>query len=100
MGMIIGSHSDKHITLSKLSYLEQLKDIKTSKMFLEKLVNKECLHFCYPYGRKNSFNSDTIKVLSKLDFKCGYSIESRKANRDDILKKKYSIPRFDANTFN
>ena len=100
MGMIIGSHSSSHKVLSNLSYNDQLHEIKSSKKFIESLIKKKCFHFCFPYGRKNSYNKNTLKILSNLGFKYGYSVESRNATKKDILKVKYEIPRYDANEFN
>ena len=56
LGMIIGSHSDSHTLLTRLSYKGQLKEIKNSKTSLEKLINKKVEVFCYPYGGKISYN--------------------------------------------
>ena len=50
--MIIGSHSESHTLLSKLSYKKQLIELKNSKIILEKTINKKIDTFCYPYGRK------------------------------------------------
>ena len=52
LGMVIGSHSESHTLLSRLSYKQQYKEIKNSKTFLEEIINKKVETFCYPYGRK------------------------------------------------
>ena len=36
LGMVIGSHSKNHIPLSRLTLSQQIKEIKSSKKFLEK----------------------------------------------------------------
>ena len=54
LGMIIGSHSESHTLLSRLSYKEQFKEIKNSKIFLEKIIN-------------NIIDSISILIDKKLD---------------------------------
>ena len=99
LGMIIGSHSESHTLLSRLSYKKQFKDIKNGKIFLEKTINKNVDIFCYPYGRKNSYNSNTLKILKKLKFKLAYTVENRNISLRDIQKKPYELPRYDCNLF-
>ena len=100
LGMIIGSHSQSHTLLSRLSYREQLKELKNSKIFLEKIINKDVDIFCYPYGGKISYNNNTLKILKKLKFKLAYSVEYRDTSFRDIRQKPYELPRYDCNLFN
>ena len=99
LGMIIGSHSESHTLLSRLSYEKQFKEIKNSKIFLEKIINKDVKIFCYPYGGKISYNYNTLKILKKLKFKLAYSIEYRDISFKDIKNKPYELPRYDCNLF-
>ena len=87
LGMIIGSHSDTHTLLSRLSYKKQLQEIKRSKIFLENIINDDIDTFCYPYGGKISYNSNTLKILKKLKFKLAFSVEYRDISLNDIQKK-------------
>ena len=66
MGMIIGCHSTSHVPLSKLSYEKQFSEINQSKKFIEKITKKKCSHFCFPYGKKNSYNKNTLIILKKI----------------------------------
>jgi peptidoglycan/xylan/chitin deacetylase (PgdA/CDA1 family) len=66
LGMIIGSHSESHTLLSRLSYNEQLKELNNSKIFLEKIINKNVNTFCHPYGGKISYNTNTFKNIKKI----------------------------------
>ena len=66
LGMIIGSHGESHTLLSRLTYREQFKELKNSKIFLEKITNKSIDTFCYPYGGKISYNDNTLKILKWL----------------------------------
>ena len=99
LGMIIGSHSESHTLLSRLSYNKQFKEIKNSKTFLEKIINKNIDTFCYPYGGKISYNNNTLKILKKLKFKLAYSVDNRNITIKDLKNKPYELPRFDCNLF-
>ena len=99
LGMIIGSHSENHTLLSKLSYKKQFLELKNSKVFLEKIINKKVDTFCYPYGKKLSYNYHTLKILKQLKYKLAYSIEYRDISLKDIQKKPYELPRYDCTSF-
>lgn len=99
LGMIIGSHAESHSLLSRLSFKNQLKEIRNSKNLLEKITRKECDTFCYPYGSKISYNNDTLTVLKKLKFKIGYSVKPRDISKNDYLNKPFELPRYDCNLF-
>ena len=97
--MIIGSHSESHNLLSRLSYRKQFKELKNSKIFLEKVINKNIDTFCYPYGGKISYNYNTLEILKKLKYKLAYSVEYRDISFKDIQQKPYELPRYDTNDF-
>ena len=97
--MIIGSHTESHTLLTRLSYREQLKELKNSKIFLEKIINKNIDTFCYPFGGKTSYNDNTLKILKKLKYKLAYSVEYRDISLRDIKQKPYELPRYDCNLF-
>ena len=99
LGMLIGSHSESHVLLSRLSYREQFKELNNSKIFLEKIINKNIDTFCYPYGGRISYNDNTLKILKKLKYKLAYSVEYRDISLKDIQKKPYELPRYDCNLF-
>jgi len=99
LGMIIGSHSESHTLLPRLTFKKQFEEIKNSKVFLQKIINKDIDTFCYPYGGKISYNRDTLNILKKLKFKLAYSVENRDINFKDIKNKPYELPRYDCNLF-
>ena len=99
LGMFIGSHSENHILLSRLNYDQQLKDIKSSKSYLENILNEEINTFCYPYGGKISYNYNTLKILKLLKFKIAFSVEGREIKNKDLKNKPFELPRFDCNQF-
>ena len=98
LGMKIGCHSHSHNILSKMSKKNQLNEISKSKKFLENKIKKKIDFFCFPYGRKYSYNEDTLKILKKNKFKYAFSVEARDVTMLD-LKKKYELPRYDTNFF-
>ncbi len=99
LGMLIGSHSENHNLLSRLTYREQFKELNNSKVFLEKIINKNVDTFCYPYGGKISYNNNTLRILKKLKYKLAFSLEYRDISLNDIQKKPYELPRYDCNLF-
>lgn len=69
IGMEIGCHSHSHNILSKMTYINQKKEIINSK-----------------------------KILKDDGFKYSFSVESRDVNKKDLLKK-YQLPKYDTNYF-
>lgn len=49
-GMEIGSHTNRHPHLSKLSPQEQFNEISLSKSIIEERIAQSVRTFCYPYG--------------------------------------------------
>jgi len=99
LGMIIGSHSESHTLLSRLSYKKQFEEIRNSKTFLEKIIGKKVDTFCYPYGGKMSYNYDTINILKKLKFKLAFSVNNKDVSLKDLSNKPFELPRYDCNLF-
>ncbi len=99
IGMIIGAHGHSHKLLSRLNYFEQLKEIKTSKKFLENLLNERCNYFCYPYGKKGSYNKSTLKILKDLNFKKAFIVKHKSISKKTFFQYPYELPRFDCNQF-
>lgn len=94
-GMYVGSHGSNHNWLSKLSAVEQKKDIYDSLIFLDE-IGAPIINWvmCYPYG---DFNAETLSIIKDMGASIGITTESRVANLtyDDNLK----LPRFDTNDF-
>lgn len=66
----IQSHTVHHVELNTLPYDEQLKELKDSKEFLDKLLHQNTNMICYPVGR---FNDDTIKAAENAGYKLGFT---------------------------
>lgn len=60
-----GCHSHSHTNLGKVNREMAEWEISKSKDELEDKLGKPCLLFCYPFGKKNSFNQN-VKRLLKL----------------------------------
>lgn len=57
----VGAHTISHPHLTRLPSEEIAKEIKSSKEYLENLLNKEIKMFCYPYGEFNETVKNTVK---------------------------------------
>lgn len=66
----IQSHTFHHLELDKLSYAQQLEELKDSKDFLDNLLNQNTDMICYPVGK---FNEDTIKAAQAYGYKLGFT---------------------------
>lgn len=61
-----GSHTLSHVNLSTIDDIQLERELVSSKQEVEKIINKECTAFAYPYGK---FDDRIIKAT----LKAGYS---------------------------
>jgi peptidoglycan/xylan/chitin deacetylase (PgdA/CDA1 family) len=66
----IQSHTVDHKALNKLSYEEQYNELKNSKEYLDKLLNKNTTAIAYPYSQ---YNEDTMKICKELGYKVAFT---------------------------
>jgi peptidoglycan/xylan/chitin deacetylase (PgdA/CDA1 family) len=66
-GMQIGSHSKSHPNFLKLTASERIKELRDSKVILEKIIGKEVTTFSFPFG---FYNHECAQAV----FLAGYSI--------------------------
>ena len=64
----IGAHTMHHVSLSHLSEEEMEWEIKTSKEEIEQYINKEVVHFSYPYGGLEDAGKREYTIAKKLGF--------------------------------
>lgn len=64
-GIRIESHTANHKILNKLSYEEQLKELKESKEDLSKILNRDVKYIAFPNGKSNK---DTRKALRETGY--------------------------------
>jgi len=92
-GMHIGSHGYEHYWLNTLSKEQQENELILSKEFIKSIGGDEdYLTLCFPYG---AFNSDTLTLMSKHNFKVGFSTKVDVAICS--VKDKFHLPRLDTN---
>jgi peptidoglycan/xylan/chitin deacetylase (PgdA/CDA1 family) len=60
-GMDVGSHTQTHADLNRLSAENARQQIAHSKFELEDVLGCEVRHFCYPYGRFGSVHSRMVQ---------------------------------------
>jgi len=58
-----GSHSNRHLKMKALPICLQEKEIRCSLDNVERLTGKFPVSFAYPYGHRESFSSDTERLL-------------------------------------
>ena len=95
-GMSIGNHTHNHEWLAHLNFDEQKNEILKSLNFLKKINKSEKdWIMCYPYG---SYNSNTLKILSKYNCIAALTTKTGKASLDN-KKNFFELERFDTNDF-
>tara|TARA_B100000886_G_scaffold298482_1_gene226640 strand:+ start:3804 stop:4733 length:930 start_codon:yes stop_codon:yes gene_type:complete len=98
-GNIIGSHGVNHLVMSKLSFEEQLAQIRNSFSLLDSITSNLVKTYCHPYGGFHSFNKDTIKILNAENVKYSFNVQSRDIKEKDYLDSVQFLPRYDCNEF-
>lgn len=83
-----GAHTYTHKNLTRLKDSDAEKEIKLSKDYVEKVTNKKCDSFAYPYGR---YNDKHVEMLKKYGFKLGFSIKKRIFPKQKL--NPYKLPR-------
>ena len=77
-GMVIGGHSHRHRPLATLSGEELRSDIGDCRRALDShLEPQPQWPFCYPYGKKDSYNGAAIDALRSSGFCCSFTTETR-----------------------
>jgi len=66
----IGGHNITHDTLSRLSFSEMSSQIQGSLEAIKEKINTDVVHYSYPEGQAEHFNSDTIDILKNNGIKC------------------------------
>jgi peptidoglycan/xylan/chitin deacetylase (PgdA/CDA1 family) len=82
----IGAHTMTHPRLSKVSVLESDFEINESKKYLEKIIGKPIISFCYPGG---DYNQTHIKQVKNAGYKIARTV---KRFSSDIGDNHFAIP--------
>jgi len=64
----IGCHTVTHSILSRLTISEQQQEIIRSKAQLEELTNCPVENFAYPFGKRNDYTEQTVRLVQDAGF--------------------------------
>lgn len=87
----IGAHTVNHPCLAALPVAQQKAEISESKATLEQIINQPVRTFAYPYGTRNDYTKDTVKLVRKAGFQCACSNYTGQIN---LFSDPYQLPRF------
>ncbi|MBL8291793.1 MAG: polysaccharide deacetylase family protein [Bryobacterales bacterium] len=75
-GMVLGGHTHRHRPLSALPAAELRDDLNRCVTLMESNVHPQPLWpFSYPYGRRDSYNDESVAELRRAGYHCGFSTE-------------------------
>ena len=99
-GMIIGSHSESHKLMSRISIKQQNNEIKNSFNTLDSIVGGlKIKTFCYPYGGALSYNNDTINKLNHNKVMFSFDVNSKDISCKKMNTRRHMLPRYDTVDF-
>ena len=90
----IGSHGINHQNMNILNDNELISEIKNSKSILEKILNKQVLHFAYPYGGFNDFNDKSSFLIKKFGYKSAVTTLRGSHNYNNFKLSRYGVDNF------
>jgi peptidoglycan/xylan/chitin deacetylase (PgdA/CDA1 family) len=95
-GMTIGAHSHTHRILSSLDKASQYDEIRSSKRILEDYLSSPVEFLAYPDGKRETFNSETMREAQEAGFRSAFSFYGGTNVAGDIRPfdiRRNSIPR-------
>lgn len=69
----IGAHTMTHQNLASLSIKEQQLEIAEGRRLLEEMVARKVHSFAYPYGSRDNYSHNTVRILKQEGFDCACS---------------------------
>ena len=92
-GMTFGYHTRSHRMLSRLSAAEQEDELRPGLALIRALTGQVEVPFCYPWGGRETYTPDTVRLLVEL----GYSVAFNTVRRpvDASADRRYELPRLD-----
>ncbi len=76
-GMALGGHTHWHQPLSTLSGIELVEDLTKCRNLLDANLDSSAgWPFCYPYGKRDTYTGESVRVLQELGFRCAFTTES------------------------
>jgi peptidoglycan/xylan/chitin deacetylase (PgdA/CDA1 family) len=87
----VGGHTVTHPVLSRLSFDEQMAEIKRGKDRLEEVVGRRVASFAYPYGAITDYKGETVRAVRA----CGFDhAVSTFADTVRATSDPFQLPRF------
>ena len=84
-----GTHTHRHIILTKFDSAEAAEEINLSKEILENHIGQSVKLFSYPNGSLNDFNSATQKYLEAAGYECALlTVEGFNGADSDLFRVK------------
>jgi hypothetical protein len=75
-GMVLGGHSPQHQVLATLSAAALAWDVRTCQQFMHANLHPQAdWPFSYPYGKTDTFNTQTMTYLRVLGVTCAFCTE-------------------------
>ncbi len=81
-GIDFGAHSVSHVKLAEIGREQAIEEIRRSKHDLSALLDREVVHFCYPYG---SYDRDIVEATRAAGYTTGVTCDRAAATGDDDL---------------
>ncbi|MBI5408621.1 MAG: polysaccharide deacetylase family protein [Nitrospirae bacterium] len=80
-GISFGAHTVHHVNLTFEDLEKARWETQASKHELESRLGRECIAFCYPYGR-SGYNDKMEALLKESGFKLGFQLGGKLNDRD------------------
>ncbi len=65
----VGAHSERHINLARLPAAEAQQEMISSRRLLEHIVDREVVHFAYPFGNANACGPREAQLAQAAGFR-------------------------------
>lgn len=92
-GMTFGYHTRSHRMLSRLTPAEQEQELEAGVSWIRGLTRQRTVPFCYPWGGRQTYTRDTVRLLQAAGYSLAFNTERRRA----MLRTdgRFELPRFD-----
>jgi peptidoglycan/xylan/chitin deacetylase (PgdA/CDA1 family) len=92
-GMSFGYHTRSHRMLSRLSAAEQEDELRPGPAWIRALTGQADVPFCYPWGGRETYTTDTVRLLADLGYSMAFNTVRRQV--DTSADGRYELPRLD-----
>jgi len=72
----IGAHTTSHAALSTLESGQARSEMADNKLYLERLINRDVVHFAYPYGDARACGAREAAIARDLAFVSAVAVEA------------------------